>query len=104
LTSGISGGVRRLEKPLELGEFNVLLGRNCTGKSSILQALYLLTMPFRGASVPPYALSAIGLIERLVGGWNHLVYGYSGNAEADFELGVKGMLPRVSYAGETMRK
>jgi len=85
-------GIRRLEKPLELGEFNVLLGRNCSGKSSILQALFLLTMPFRGASVPPYASSAIELIEQLVGGSNRLVYGYSGKAEAGFELGVKGVI------------
>jgi len=85
-------GIRRLEKPLELGEFNVLLGRNCSGKSSILQALFLLTMPFRGASVPPYASSAIELIEHLVGGSNRLVYGYSGEAEAGFELGVKGVI------------
>jgi energy-coupling factor transporter ATP-binding protein EcfA2 len=94
-------GIRRLEKPLELGEFNVLLGRNCVGKSSILQALYLLAMPFRNISVPPYALSASDLIERLIGGWNRLVYGYSGKAEVYFEFGVKGMLPRVSYALET---
>ena len=90
-------GIRRLEKPLELGEFNVLLGRNCSGKSSILQALFLLTMPFRGASVPPYASSASELIEHIVGGWNRLVYGYSGNAEINLEFKMRVFIRRKFF-------
>ncbi|RLG80525.1 MAG: hypothetical protein DRO40_11035 [Thermoprotei archaeon] len=38
-------GIRRLEKPLKLKRFNILVGRNNTGKTSILEALALLPHP-----------------------------------------------------------
>jgi AAA15 family ATPase/GTPase len=76
-------GIRRLERPMELGKFNVLVGRvgrNCSGKTSILQALYLLAMPMVAAWISPYSKSAITYVEGLVKEWNRLVYGYSGEA------------------------
>ena len=51
-------GIRRLAKPLELGSFNVLVGRNNVGKTAILEALYLLSMPY-SHSQPPYNMSII---------------------------------------------
>lgn len=97
-------GIKGLEKPIELSKFNVLVGRNCTGKTSILQALYLLAMPIRGRNIPPYDRSASGYIEGLIGDWKRLVYGYSGEATISFELGVKGVLkyPRGITEYETV--
>jgi energy-coupling factor transporter ATP-binding protein EcfA2 len=85
-------GIKGLEKPIELSKFNVLVGRNCTGKTSILQALYLLAMPLRESTIPPYDRSASVYIGELIGDWKRLVYGYSGEATISFELGVKGVL------------
>ena len=73
-------GIRRLERPMELGKFNVLVGRNRGGKASILQALYLLAMPMVAAWISTYSKSAITYVEGLVKGWNRLAYGYSGEA------------------------
>ena len=84
-------GIKGLEKPIELSKFNVLVGRNCTGKTSILQALYLLAMPLRESTIPPYDRSASSYIEDLIGDWKRLVYGYSGEATISFELGVEGV-------------
>ena len=45
---GIQGfrGIRRLAKPLRLEKLNVLIGRNNAGKTSILEALFLLAEPY----------------------------------------------------------
>jgi len=51
-------GVRKLSKPIELEDFTVLIGRNNVGKTSILEALYLLAWPFQSAiTIPPYSAS-----------------------------------------------
>jgi AAA15 family ATPase/GTPase len=84
-------GIRGLKKPIELGKFNVLVGRNSSDKTSILQALYLLAMPIRGYAIPPYGKSATEYIESLTGAKNRLIYGYSGEARISFELEVKGV-------------
>ena len=45
---GIQGfrGIRRLAKSLRLEKLNVLIGRNNAGKTSILEALFLLAEPY----------------------------------------------------------
>ena len=90
-------GIRGFREPLELGRFNVLISRNCSGKTVVLQALYLVAMPFYGFSIPPYDMSASDYIEKLVGGRDHLIYGYSGTATIDYRLGVGGELKNVPY-------
>ena len=72
-------GIRRLAKPLELGSFNVLVGRNNVGKTAILEALYLLSMPY-SYSQPPYNRRIIDFIASVHGGTSLLVYGYAGTA------------------------
>jgi energy-coupling factor transporter ATP-binding protein EcfA2 len=94
-------GIRRLERPMELGKFNVLVGRNCGGKTSILQALYLLAMPMLTMPISPYGRSAIEYVGDLVKGLSRLVYGYSGEAVIDLELGVRGALKNLSYSQKT---
>ncbi|RDD52756.1 MAG: DUF2813 domain-containing protein, partial [Candidatus Korarchaeota archaeon NZ13-K] len=73
-------GIRRLSKPLELTEFNVLIGRNNVGKTAILEALYLLRMPFATYPLPPYGEDLPTLLSKLHGGPSSLIYGYAGEA------------------------
>jgi len=60
-------GVRRLSKPLELARFSVLVGRNNAGKTAVLEALYMLAMPFPRA-LPPYGREPVRLVSELHGG------------------------------------
>ena len=71
-------GIECCKTPLSLSNFTVLIGRNNSGKSSILEALSLL--PF---SVNPLIYTGenrLNFIEKLHGGRTSLVYGYSGTA------------------------
>jgi len=85
-------GIRRLEKPPELTSFNVIIGRNNVGKSSILEAIYLLTMPYR-LSYPrflpyhaPDTENPIEFIGRLHDGIKSLIYGQSGKSILKYNL------------------
>ncbi|RLF22182.1 MAG: hypothetical protein DRN15_09760 [Thermoprotei archaeon] len=79
-------GIRKLAKPLKLADFNVIIGRNNTGKTAILEALYLLPCPWSGISMPIVERSTIALISRLHGGTARaLIYGYSGEARISFK-------------------
>ena len=73
-------GIRRLTKPLELGGFNVLIGRNNVGKTAILEALYLFAIPYTAYYLPPYGKKVIEFIAEAHGGTPSLIYGYSGTA------------------------
>ena len=78
-------GIRKLAKPLKLADFNVIIGRNNTGKTAILEALYLLPCPWPRA-MPIVERSAISLISRLHGrNTRALIYGYSGKARISFK-------------------
>ncbi len=79
-------GIRRLLKPLELGKFNVIIGRNNVGKTAILEALYLLAAPYSAYPAQPYGKSTIELLGELHGGCSSLVYGYAGEARTSYEL------------------
>jgi len=91
-------GIRRLAKPLELSSFNVLIGRNNVGKTAVLEALYMLTMPLPHTIPPPYGRGVVDFIAEKHGGsaareqgrkWSLLVYGYAGTAVLKYRLGVK---------------
>lgn len=79
-------GIKRLAKPLELGRFTVLIGRNNVGKTAILEALYMLTAPEPAYVVGPYAKNPRILISELHGGGGALIYGYHGKALIRYEL------------------
>ena len=82
-------GVRLVKEPLELSDFTVLVGRNNSGKTTVLDALYLLPHP---EARHPVGISA--LAERRGGRYDrawlirhvhsaspqHLIYRYSGRA------------------------
>jgi len=85
-------GIRRLEKPLEFTSFNVIIGRNNVGKSSILEAIYLLTMPYK-SSYPrflpyhaPDTENPIEFIGKLHDGIKSLIYGHSGKSILKYNL------------------
>ena len=87
-------GIRKLAKPLKLSKFNVLIGRNNVGKTAILEALYLLTMPYQPPSVrstppPPYDKYPIEFIARAHDGIPSLIYGYAGTATLKYYLKEK---------------
>jgi len=81
-------GVKALAKPLELRGFNVLVGRNNVGKTSILQALYLLSY-----QVEPYGEEPHKFLTKLVGA--PLVYGYAGKAEMNYSFSPKIAIENV---------
>jgi len=91
----ISGfrGIRKLKKPIKLTKFNIIIGRNNTGKTAILEALYLLSSPWGSHSttgnipLPITNYSTIDLLKNLHSGTlRALVYGYSGEAKITYQL------------------
>ena len=90
-------GVKAFAKLLGLRMFNVLVGRNNVGKSSILQALYLLS-----DRVEPYGDEPHRFLAKLVGA--PLVYGYTGRAEISYEFGSKVTLENVVIGGSSFER
>jgi AAA15 family ATPase/GTPase len=94
-------GIRETKVPLELTKFNVLVGRNNSGKSAIVQALSLLPHPElelpmglrvtfwypRGNNIQTWEYRK-GVFNYLLGGSESAVYRYVGIAVLDFS--VKG--------------
>ena len=84
-------GIKECREPLRFSKFNVLLGRNNSEKSTVLQALFLLPRP----DLPqPMRLGLRGtrrdhLLHHLTGGASSLVYRYAGEARLYFKFGEK---------------
>jgi len=77
-------GIRRCKKPLELSKFTVLVGRNNSGKSSVLEALSLLPRP--KSVLYPWGMKRGLFLVKLHGGRDSLVYGYSGKARIRYTI------------------
>ncbi len=75
-------GIKKFKKPIKLSKFTVMVGRNNSGKSSILEALSLLPHPF--VIITPYGKSRRDLLVDLHHEKSSMVYGYSGTAEVDY--------------------
>ena len=89
-------GVRRLSQALALSRcLNVIIGRNNVGKTSILEALYILAAPFGATSLHPYFESPLELVSKLRGGRSSLIYGYAGEALVEAYLEVDGVTRQV---------
>ena len=81
-------GIRQCAKPIKFSNFTVLIGRNNSGKSSVLEALSLLPYPF------DHPLRHIGMSKVQLLNFLHqnpvdnkvsnLLYRYSGSAEIDY--------------------
>ncbi|GAB6148050.1 AAA family ATPase [Stetteria hydrogenophila] len=91
-------GVRGLSEPLELSNFTVLLGRNNVGKTAILEALYLLAMPFP-YPIPPYRNAPLRVVADLHDGHSSLIYGYTGEAKVFLQLAKRADIKGVGISG-----
>lgn len=85
-------GIKRCKEPLKFSKLNVLLGRNNSGKSAVLEALSLLPYP---DSAQPMELRLgvnsyrTSLLTYLIGGVKSIVYRYAGRASLYFKLEEK---------------
>lgn len=92
-------GIRACERPLKLSKFNVLIGKNNSGKTALLEALYLFPDPHL-PTIPSFLLPAVelqnlkwvpadcrlDLVEKRHSGWNSLVFGYIGTAQLKYSV------------------
>ena len=89
-------GIRKLAKPIKLEKFNIIIGRNNTGKTTILEALFLLPI---FTKIPTLGTSRIELLSTLHGGISSLVYGYSGTAIIDYKVSDHKIQLKLSNNG-----
>ncbi|RLF48378.1 MAG: hypothetical protein DRN20_04685 [Thermoplasmata archaeon] len=83
-------GVKRFEKPIELRKFNVLIGRNNSGKSTVLEALSLLPHPDVLTPICPSKnyMEKYHILEgHLHKKRESLIYLYYGTAEIKYKVG-----------------
>lgn len=90
-------GIACCKTPLSLSEFTVLVGRNNSGKSSVLEALSLL--PLYGFVLPYSNDNRLGILEKLHGGKSSMVYGYSGHALLTYKVLNKTWILEVKDDG-----
>jgi AAA15 family ATPase/GTPase len=77
-------GIKRCKEPVKLSKFNVLIGKNNSAKSSILEALYLFPSPLIDSIYKKD--NKINQIAGIHSGRDGLVYGYSGNATMTYNV------------------
>ena len=90
-------GIRECEKSLKLSKFTVLIGRNNSGKTAVLEALSLL--PFPHLTYPAYGKSKLALIADMHGGSESLIYGYSGEAVIKYMIDGREWSVELDTAG-----
>ena len=91
-------GIRKLASPLRLAKFNLVLGRNNSGKTALLEALYLIPHPHLPAVLPSIG-RRIDLIAGMHCGYQSLIYGYSGEALISCELGGLTLKVKIDEKG-----
>jgi len=81
-------GIKEVQKPINFKKFNVLIGRNNSCKTTVLQALSILPHPrSRQPSEVDFGGSEkINLVRKLLGGNRSLIYKYSGKASLTYEV------------------
>jgi len=89
-------GIKRCKKPIKLKKFNVLIGKNNSGKSALLEALFLFPSPLISC-VSGYKSS---LVEKLHGGHDSLIYGYSGNARIMYKANNTSCTIKIKSSGD----
>lgn len=84
-------GIKKIDKgPIKLAKFNVLVGRNNSGKTSLLEALALLPAPNSNMPLADRARSQV-LADCHNGRSDFLIYGYSGTAIVTYKVGRVGL-------------
>jgi AAA15 family ATPase/GTPase len=91
-------GIAHCKTPLSFSEFTVMIGRNDSGKSSILEALSLI--PLFNYPLPYSGQNRYETIQRLHGGKSSMVYGYSGEALLTYKIHGKTWTLRIKDNGE----
>ncbi|MGC9445423.1 MAG: AAA family ATPase [Candidatus Methanospirareceae archaeon] len=105
-------GIKEFKEPLQLLKFNVLVGRNNSGKSAIVQALSLLPHPDLGL---PLGLSVQYWQQRgnniqkwdtrkeifsyLLGRRDSAIYRYAGTAVVEFQVKGKACQAKITKGG-----
>lgn len=81
-------GIKELKEPIKFKKFNVLVGRNNSCKTAVLQALSILPHPNSGqpSNLNIGGNEKIHLLRKLVGGNRSLIYKYSGKASLTYEV------------------
>jgi len=92
-------GIKRCKKPVKLSKFNVLIGKNNSAKSSLLEALYLCPSPQIDSIYKKG--NKIDQITKLHSGRDGLVYGYSGNATMMYNVNNTSFAIEITSDGGT---
>ncbi|RZN36299.1 MAG: DUF2813 domain-containing protein [Methanosarcinales archaeon] len=92
-------GIKKCKKPVKLSKFNVLIGKNNSAKSSLLEALYFFPSPQIYSTCKKD--TKIHQIAELHSGHDGLVYGYSGNATMTYNIGKTSVTIELTSNGGT---
>ncbi|ALM74561.1 AAA family ATPase [Thermococcus barophilus] len=82
-------GIKELAEPLSLKKFNVLIGKNNSGKSALLEALFLFPHPDRTYQLLPKSWSIKNFIGNRRSGLKSLVYKYEGRTSLKFKAKIE---------------
>ena len=77
-------GIKECERPIEFSKFNLLMGANNAGKSSILEALFLFPTP--NVPLPLFGRDRFEVLEWLHGDLKAVIYRYSGVGVVECEV------------------
>ena len=91
-------GIRECEKEFELSKFTVLIGKNNSGKTAFLEAIYLLLDNIGGD--PVYRTNRSAVVRDIHSGSpSSLVYGYSGVAEIEYSVNSRKLSLKIDDKG-----
>ena len=93
-------GIRECEKEFELSKFTVLIGKNNSGKTAFLEAIYLL-LDNIGVD-PVYRTNRSAVVRDIHSGSpSSLVYGYSGVAEIEYSVNSRKLSLKIDDKGSS---
>ncbi len=81
-------GIKELAEPLPLRKFNVLIGKNNSGKSALLEALFLFPDPDRTYQLFPKPWGIKSFIGNRRSGLKSLIYKYEGITSLKFKAEI----------------
>lgn len=87
-------GIKELKEPIKLSKFNILIGKNNSGKTAILESLFLFPHPRRVYKLANNLAknSVLDFISSGRNGIRSLVYKYEGTAEVKFDINLNNEL------------